>query len=92
MAKRAVQINGATQVALTKLDLLFPQCKGAQETTDLPVEAKRFISKIEESTGVPVTLIGTGADERDVIDERRRYERSPSRIRWAAVQKTRKSL
>jgi len=70
LAKRAVQINGATQIALTKLDVLFPTAKGAQHIEDLDKGAKAFISEIEKQTGVPVTLIGTGPKEEDLIDLR----------------------
>ena len=71
LAKRAVQLNGATQIALTKLDVLFPSAKGARRGDDLDGEAREFISRIERETGVPVTLIGTGPGEEDIIDRRR---------------------
>jgi adenylosuccinate synthase len=70
LAKRAVQLNGATQIALTKLDVLFPSVKGARHLADLDDNARTFISKIEQETGVPVTLIGTGPAEEDIIDLR----------------------
>jgi adenylosuccinate synthase len=70
LAVRAVQLNGATQIALTKLDVLFPSSKGARRLDDLGKEAMDFISKIERETGVPVTLIGTGPGEVDIIDLR----------------------
>ncbi len=76
LAKRAIQLNGGTQIALTKLDVLFPAVKGATEKESLPVEARDFISKIERETGVRVTLIGTGPEERDIIDVRK-TENSP---------------
>jgi len=37
---------------------------------DLDEKARTFISKIEQETGVPVTLIGTGPAEADIIDMR----------------------
>ena len=70
LARRAVQLNGATQIALTKLDTMFPACKGLRDTKSLPREARDFVSKIEKETGVPVTLIGTGPDDRDIVDLR----------------------
>jgi adenylosuccinate synthase len=70
LAKRAVQLNGATQIALTKLDVLFPSAKGAHHLADLDAKARAFISKIEQETGIPVTLIGTGPAEADIIDLR----------------------
>jgi len=71
LAKRAVQLNGATQIALTKLDVLFPSAKGIHRYEDLNREAKEFISRIEQETGVPVALIGTGPGEEDIIDRLR---------------------
>jgi adenylosuccinate synthase len=71
LAKRAVQLNGATQIALTKLDVLFPSAKGANRFEDLDREAREFVSKIEQATRVPVTLIGTGPAEEDIIDRRK---------------------
>ncbi len=70
LAKRAVMINGATQIALTKLDILFPDSRGVKEFDELGSEAKKFISKIEEELGVPVTLIGTGPDVDEMVDRR----------------------
>ncbi len=70
LARRAVQLNGCTQIALTKLDVLFPRCKGARDFESLPTDARDFIVKIERETGVPITLIGTGPEEEDLIDIR----------------------
>lgn len=70
LAKKAIQINSATQIALTKLDVLYPKAKGKREFSSLPDEAKSFISNIESETGLPVTIIGTGAEIMDTIDRR----------------------
>jgi len=70
LAKRAVQLNGATQIALTKLDVLYTKAKGVREYGILPKEARDFVSAIEKETNIPVTLIGTGPDEKDIIDKR----------------------
>ena len=60
LAKKAIQINSATQIALTKLDVLYPQVKGIREFSRLPEEAKEFVLNIESETGLSVTIIGTG--------------------------------
>ena len=70
LAKRAAMINGATQLAITKLDILYPQCKGVSSYDDVPDEAKAFIAEIEEKVGLPVTLIGTGPGVDEIIDRR----------------------
>jgi adenylosuccinate synthase len=71
LAKKAVKINGATQAAVTKFDILFPECKGARNFEDLAKEAKQFITEIETQTRVPVVLIGTGPEALDIIDRRK---------------------
>ncbi len=70
LAKRAVMLNGASQIAITKLDVRFPECNGKTSYEELSAEAKSFIKNIEERLGVPVTLLGTGPAVNDVIDRR----------------------
>ncbi|MEM4612214.1 MAG: adenylosuccinate synthetase, partial [Candidatus Nitrosocaldus sp.] len=70
LAKRAVMLNSATQIAVTKLDVLFPECKHARVYEQLSNDAKRFIESIEDELKVNVTLIGTGEDVYDIIDRR----------------------
>jgi len=40
---------------------------GARHLTDLPVEARAFLRRIEEIVGVPIAMIGVGAGRSDVI-------------------------
>ncbi len=70
LAKKSIQINSATNIALTKLDILFPRCKGIKEYSKLENDAKKFVENIESETGIPVTIIGTGAEINDTIDRR----------------------
>ncbi len=71
LARKTAKINGATQAAVTKLDILYPSCTGKHTFNSLPAEAKTFIKEIETKTGVPVNLIGTGPDALDIIDRRK---------------------
>jgi adenylosuccinate synthase len=71
LARKNAKINGATQAALTKLDCIFPRCKGARKFDELSADAKRFVKEVEEKTGVPVVLIGTGPEALDLIDRRK---------------------
>ena len=71
LAKKTAKINGATQAAMTKLDSLFPNCRGAKQYSDLPKEAKDFVEEVENKTGVPVVLIGTGPEAMEIIDRRK---------------------
>jgi adenylosuccinate synthase len=80
LARRAVMLNGATEMAITKLDALFPACKAMKSKAELPKEALSFLSKVEQNTGLPVSLVGTGPEIDSTIDLRqlaspRRYRR-----------------
>lgn len=70
LAKKSVMINSATQIAVTKLDIVFPDCAGLKEYSKLSSQAKSFIEKIEDAVGVKVVLIGTGAEINEIIDRR----------------------
>ncbi len=70
LAKKAVMLNSATQLAITKLDVLFPSCAHKTSYANLDSEAKSFIKNIEDQLGVPVALIGTGPAINDIIDKR----------------------
>jgi len=71
LAKRAIMLNSATQIAITKLDVRFPDSEGKTSYDDLSAEAKAFIKKIEDELGVPVTIIGTGPAINQIIDRRK---------------------
>ena len=67
LAKHAVKLNSATQIALTKIDIVFPQDAHKTSYEDLSKQAKEFIEKIESETKTPVTIIGTGPSTKDTI-------------------------
>lgn len=71
LAKRAIMLNSATQVAITKLDVLFPEARGAKTWDKLPALAKKWIDEVESRLKVPVTLIGTGEEVEDIVDRSR---------------------
>jgi adenylosuccinate synthase len=70
LAKKSIRLNSATELAVTKLDVVFPACSGVYEYSKLPIEAKKFIENIEAETSLKVTVIGTGAEIMDIIDRR----------------------
>ncbi|RLE62460.1 MAG: adenylosuccinate synthetase, partial [Thermoprotei archaeon] len=70
LARRAIILNSPTQIAITKIDTLYPQAKGVREYSKLPREAREFIERIEEELKTPVTLIGTGPRVEDMVDLR----------------------
>jgi adenylosuccinate synthase len=71
LAKRAVMLNSATCIAITKLDALFPSAKHARSWSELPSEARKWIEKVEEELKVPVVLIGAGEEVLDMVDRSR---------------------
>jgi len=81
LAARAVMLNSATQIALTKIDILFPECKHAKEYGELSKDAKEFIRSIEGRLKVKVTLIGTGEDVYDIIDLREEKGREKEKVK-----------
>jgi len=70
LARRAIMLNGATQLSITKLDVLFSECEGKTSYDELSDDAKAFIKNIETELNTPVTIIGTGPDVYDVVDRR----------------------
>lgn len=70
LARRAIMLNSATQIAITKLDVLFSDCKGATSFEELSTDVKSFIKNIEDQLHTPVTLIGTGPGMNEIIDRR----------------------
>jgi len=70
LAKYSAMVNGATQIAVTCLDKLFPECAGAKKLDGIGSEAKDHVKKIEEEIGVRATLLSTGPNPEDVVDLR----------------------
>ncbi|HNT60687.1 MAG TPA: adenylosuccinate synthetase [Candidatus Bilamarchaeaceae archaeon] len=69
--KFAAMVNGATQVAVTKMDVRFLGNAGVRDYAKLTSGAREFVEKIERELSVPVTLIGTGPDAKDIVDRRK---------------------
>ncbi|MFQ6136235.1 MAG: adenylosuccinate synthetase [Candidatus Hydrothermarchaeales archaeon] len=70
MARYAVMINSASQIALTCIDYLDRGCRGTKSYRELTPKVKSFVEKIERKVGVPVTLLSTGPDMSETIDLR----------------------
>jgi len=68
LAARAIRLNGATQAAVTKIDVIFPDAVGTTRFEELPTAARGFVDQVEKAIGIPVTLIGTGPSSEDLID------------------------
>jgi len=71
LAKYSSMLNGATQLSITCMDRLFPECYKITEKKKLSERAKRYIEKIETELKTKVTLISTGPESQDTIDLRK---------------------
>lgn len=71
LAKRAVMLNSATQIALTKIDALFREDHCIREWSKLSYGARRWIEDLENQLRTPISLIGTGEDVLCTVDRRR---------------------
>lgn len=71
LANRAVMLNSATQAAVTKIDILFSECKGVKSYDELSKGAKAFVEKVEAAIKIPVTFIGTGPGALEMVDRRK---------------------
>ncbi len=72
LARYSSMVNGATQIAITCIDKMFPECAGVRSYDALSSEARQYLTMIEKEVGVPTTIISTGPDVYDVVDLRGR--------------------
>ena len=70
--RRAAQINGATDIVLTFADYIDGKNRKAKKYENLSSETKKFISKLERITGVPVSIISVGFGRNKIIDRRKK--------------------
>lgn len=68
--RRAAELNGATDIALTFTDYLDKANADARRYDQLAPETIQYIEEVERVAGAPVSLIGTRFDLRSVIDRR----------------------
>jgi adenylosuccinate synthase len=68
--RRSTLLNGPTDIALTFADYLNVQNRNAYRFDQLTPETVRFVEEVERVSGVPVSLISTNFNERNVIDRR----------------------
>lgn len=67
-----VQLNRPTQIALNFAQYIDYDALGCKSYDELPSRVKKAVEHIEAFTGVPVTMIGTGAKNDEIIDRRNR--------------------
>jgi adenylosuccinate synthase len=71
LLQRAVELNSATDIALTFTDYLNARNREARRYEQLTTETIRFVEEVERVAGVPVSLLTTRFDVRGIIDRRR---------------------
>jgi adenylosuccinate synthase len=68
--RRATLLNGPTDIALTFVDYLHKANRDAFRFDQLHLLTVRFIEEVERVSGVPVSMISTNFNWRNVIDRR----------------------
>lgn len=69
--KYNVMINQPTQIVLNFAQYIDWKAYKCTNYDELPTKVKNFIKKIEETTNTPVTMIGTGQRNCEIIDLRK---------------------
>ena len=64
--RKAARINGATKIALNFANYVDWECSGCRRWNDLPQRVMEFVQRIQNVTGVPVEMVGTGPKYGDV--------------------------
>ena len=67
LVARALAVNGATDIALTNVDRMWPEDYGKTALDTLSPDTTRFVDELEKEFHVPVTLISTGPRLEQVI-------------------------
>jgi adenylosuccinate synthase len=68
LIRRAVMVNRPTELALHGVDYLDYSNKGVLEYDLLTNETKVFITILENELAIPVTYIGTGPEQNELVD------------------------
>jgi adenylosuccinate synthase len=67
LARRCVQTNRPTRLAVNGLDYLEASNRGARNWDDLTPTAKSFVSQLHQECGVPCSFLGMGPSLTEVI-------------------------
>lgn len=70
LLRRASELNGATDIALTFADYLDSDNLHARRFDQLTDDTIRFVEEVARVAGAPVSLVATGFDNRALIDRR----------------------
>lgn len=68
--RRSLILNGPTDIALTFADYFGIENRDAYRYEQLSEETVRFIEELEKVSGIPVSMISTAFNDRNIIDRR----------------------
>ena len=68
--ERAIMVNKPDELAVMFLDYINTDDFGKEVFEDLSSQSKDYVFELEERLKVPIKLIGTGPEERHIIDRR----------------------
>ena len=66
----AIEANAPSHIALHGADYIDYENRSLQSYADLTPSARDFIQEVEDRTGIPVSFIGTGPTNYEIIDRR----------------------
>lgn len=68
MLRYAVEVNGATQIALTFCDHYDPEMKNVKDKSRITTRVRGLMEEIEKETSIPVRILNTGKAYDNIID------------------------
>ena len=68
--RRSLVLNGPTDIALTFVDYFDVGNQKAYRYEQLSSETLRFVEEVEKVSGIPVSMLSTAFNERNIIDRR----------------------
>ncbi len=70
VVEEAIRANYPTQIAVHGADYLDFKNKSVSRYGDLTPNAREFVKVVEERAGIPVTFVGTGPTNEEIVDRR----------------------
>ena len=70
IVRKAIEANAPSSLALHGSDYIDYENKAVQSYGQLTSSAQTFVDEVEKTTGVPVSFIGTGPTNEEIIDRR----------------------
>ena len=71
LVEEAIWANSPSRIALHGADYLDFRNKSVDRYDDLTLDSRAFVEDVEQRTGIPVSFIGTGPTNEEIIDRRK---------------------